>query len=91
MQLLDERCIDSRRFFHPLSSLPAYEGTPGVEQAKRRNKATYRITPYGPNLPSALCLTYEDVTQVCQGLRQMLTARTRTNRKKKACLVDGSE
>lgn len=37
-----------------------------INEAKRRNPVAYRITPYGLNLPSALCLTREHVTQVCE-------------------------
>jgi perosamine synthetase len=74
MELLNDRGISSRPFFHPLSLLPAYAGTLGVDEARRRNIVSYRITPHGLNLPSALSLTREDVAHVSRALRDILDA-----------------
>jgi perosamine synthetase len=57
--------IDSRPFFYPLSSMPAY---PNHGDARRRNVAAYAVSPYGVNLPSALSVTQEQVEYVCRCL-----------------------
>lgn len=72
MAALRDRGIDTRPFFYPLSSLPAYEGHPQAERARARNRAVYAISPYGVNLPSALNLTEEQVDYVCAQLREVL-------------------
>ena len=72
MALLSERGIDSRPFFYPLSSLPAYEHLEPAQQARRRNRVSYRISPYGVNLPSALNVKEEQVEYVGSVLRQAL-------------------
>jgi perosamine synthetase len=72
MELLGERGIDSRPFFHPLSSIPAYRHLPGAADFQSRNTTSYRIAPHGVNLPSALCLNREDVLRVCSALRDIL-------------------
>ena len=64
--------IDCRPFFHPLSSLPAYEGRPQAIAARRRNRVSYDVSPFGVNLPSALNLTGEDVARVCEVLATIL-------------------
>lgn len=65
---LDARGIDSRPFFHPLSSLPAFQALPEADAARARNVVSYRLAPYGINLPSALTLERDDVTRVCRAL-----------------------
>ncbi len=64
MRVLSGRHIDSRPFFHPLSSLPAFKDHPSSLGAREKNPNAYRISPYGINLPSALSLTVEDVMWV---------------------------
>lgn len=71
-QQLSDHLIDSRPFFRPLSSLPAYVETTQANEAKDRNTVSYRISPYGINLPSALNLTQEQVTYVCDVLRSIV-------------------
>jgi perosamine synthetase len=63
-----EKGIQTRPFFHPLSSLPAYAST----GASRDNPVSYAISPAAINLPSALNVTQEDVRYVCSALRQIL-------------------
>ena len=65
---LAEQGIDTRPFFHPLSSLPAYtgQGRGGPE----RNPMGYAVGPRGINLPSALNLTQDDVARVADALKQ---------------------
>lgn len=72
MLLLRERNIDTRPFFYPLSSLPAYEHLEQAKQARQRNRVSYEISPYGINLPSALNLTREHVQYVCNALKEIL-------------------
>jgi perosamine synthetase len=72
MELMSEKNIDCRPFFHPLSSLPAYQHLEQAKQASERNVVSYRLSPYGLNLPSALNLTSERVTFVCNALKSLL-------------------
>lgn len=72
MAALNERNISCRPFFHPLSSLPAYEGSLQAEQARQRNVVSYEISPYGVNLPSGLNMTRETVAYVCDSLKSIL-------------------
>jgi perosamine synthetase len=72
MQALSERGIDSRTFFHPLSSLPAYEGTASAACAREANAVAYDVCPRGVNLPSGYNLTEEDVDYVCASLLKII-------------------
>ena len=72
MAALDQEGIDSRPMFNPLSSLPAYEGQSGSILAAQRNEVSYRLSPYGINLPSALCLEYVQIEQVVKTLLRLL-------------------
>lgn len=72
MDALSAAGIDSRPFFHPLSSLPAYAGTPQAGAAAAANATSYRIAPHGVNLPSGLGLSEADVDRVCDVLRGLL-------------------
>ena len=67
---LRRRRIDTRPFFSPLSSLPAYHATAQAATARERNRVAYAVTPFGVNLPSALSLTRAEVRQVCGVLRE---------------------
>ena len=68
MAQLGREGIDSRPMFHPLSSLPAYEGQAEAVIARQRNKVSYRLSPCGINLPSALCLDRLQVQRVAKTL-----------------------
>ncbi len=70
MALLDERGIDTRPFFHPLSSLPAYAGLAEAAAARQRNHVSYQISPHGVNLPSGLNMTPEKVAYVVAVLKE---------------------
>ncbi len=67
--------IDTRPFFYPLSSLPAYAQLISAQTAAARRGTAYQISAYGVNLPSALNLTQEQVGYVCQQLRELLALR----------------
>jgi perosamine synthetase len=72
MQRLGQHGIDTRPFFHPLSSIPAYEDSEQAYLARQRNKVVYGISPYAINLPSALNLTHKDIKNVCDYLKDIL-------------------
>lgn len=72
MRRMSEANIDCRPFFHPLSSLPPYEHTEQSRWARLRNSVSYRISPYGINLPSGLNLTEEKVQYVCDAFKLIL-------------------
>lgn len=72
MERLSERGIDTRPFFHPLSSIPAYEDSEQAHIARQRNKVAYAISPYAVNLPSALSLGREKINAVCAALLDVL-------------------
>jgi perosamine synthetase len=74
MARLDERLIDSRPFFPPLSSLPALSGCASAADAAHRNPVAYDISGRAVNLPSAMRLTEDDVDRVCAAVRDMLKA-----------------
>jgi perosamine synthetase len=67
--------IDARPFFYPLSSLPAYRNTLQAPAAAQRNRESYRISPWGINLPSALTLTEDQVDYVCSVVRSIVGIR----------------
>lgn len=69
---LAENGIDTRPFFHPLSSIPAYaELKPRVDNPVARS-----LSPFGVNLPSSLSLTREEVAYVSETLRSLLRTRS---------------
>lgn len=72
MDLLAKRGVDSRPFFFPLSSLPAYASTPGVHQARERNVVARELSPWGVNLPSGLSLDRQTVGRVCDAVEAVL-------------------
>jgi perosamine synthetase len=74
LTLLGQHHIDSRPFFHPLSSLPAFKDNAQAKVARDRNRVAYAISPYGVNLPSGLSMTQEQTCYVCTVLRDVLAA-----------------
>jgi perosamine synthetase len=52
--------------------LPAYHSSPAAAAARGRNSASYAVSPYGVNLPSALSLTEDDVAFVASRLKILL-------------------
>jgi perosamine synthetase len=69
---LGQEGIDSRPFFYPLSSMPAYASWPQAQGARSRNRVAYSLSPRGVNLPSALNLTQDKVRYVCDRFRRIL-------------------
>ncbi len=72
---MSARNIDCRPFFYPLSSLPAYANYPSAQKAREINRVSYQISPLAINLPSALNMTREKVTYVCESLKEILEQR----------------
>lgn len=72
MDAFNAEGIDTRPFFHPLSSLPAYDGQAEALMARKRNEVSCRLSPWGINFPSALCLKREQVRNVADTLRRIL-------------------
>lgn len=68
MEELASQGVDSRPFFSPLSSIPAYKDTPQAQAARLRNSVSYRVSKQALNLPSALILTEKQVNSVCEKL-----------------------
>ena len=77
IKLLAEKNIDTRPFFRPLSSIPAYEKQEQAAVARRRNQVSYRIAPFGVNLPSGLNLDEGQVEYVCYALCAILDTGAR--------------
>ena len=71
---LGERGIDSRPFFYPLSSIPAYRELPQARAAERTNTVSYGLSDFGVNLPSALNLEQADVAYVVETFKQVVEA-----------------
>lgn len=69
---LSDEGIDTRPFFYPLSSLPAYASLPQARQAASWNRIAYDLSPRAINLPSALSLTRGQVDYVCERLGRLL-------------------
>ena len=72
MAALDQEGIESRPMFYPLSSLPAFEGHAEAVLAAQRNEVSYRLSPWGINLPSALCLEHVQIERVTETLCRLL-------------------
>jgi perosamine synthetase len=69
---LKEKNIDLRPFFYPLSSQPAYSAFISARKARKRNIVSYRISPYGVNLPCGMNMTTERASYVCDAIKQVL-------------------
>ncbi|MGH2367384.1 MAG: DegT/DnrJ/EryC1/StrS family aminotransferase [Chloroflexota bacterium] len=73
IRYLREQGIDTRPFFYPLSSLPAYAGR--LSSAREANPVAYRLAPFGINLPSPLNLTREQAATVAERVRALCQRR----------------
>ena len=76
MERLDACGIDTRPFFHPISSLPAFADSVAAREASARNRVAYDIGRRGLNLPSGFNLTPDMVAYVCKSLQEVLDTRT---------------
>jgi perosamine synthetase len=64
--------IETRPFFYPLSSLPAFASQPAAAAARARNPVGYAVSATGVNLPSPLSLTEGEARFVCDQLKSAL-------------------
>lgn len=64
-QMKEKFSIDTRPFFYPLSSLPAYEEFK-ERNYKYKNPISYELTNYAINLPSAMNLNYSKVKKITE-------------------------
>ena len=71
-RLLADEQIDSRPFFSPLSSQPAYAETPEARGAAERNPVAWALAPFGLNLPSGYNMDEGRVDRVCTTLLRIL-------------------
>ncbi len=68
IRLLQEKGINTRPFFYPLSSLPAYKHLADINTASEKNVVAYKLSPYGINLPCGMDMTEEKVKYVSKEL-----------------------
>ncbi len=71
MQLMGKNYIDSRPFFHPLSSIPAYKNYEEAIKAQQRNSISYSISFWGINLPSGFNINKDKVKHVCNYFKKI--------------------
>ena len=69
---LNDVGIATRPFFPPLSSLPAFAGSPDSARAGRANTVGYDLATRAINLPSALTLDERDVDTVCSTIARLI-------------------
>jgi len=72
MRRMKEKDIDLRPFFYPLSSEPAYSALPAAHTAQKRNEVSYRISPYGVNLPCGMNMTEDLVEYICSCVKSVM-------------------
>jgi len=65
---MQEQGISCRPFFYPLSTLPAFYETEEAQKARERNVVSYRVSPYGLNLPCGMNMDEDKVRYVCTSL-----------------------
>lgn len=74
MAELDKRNIDSRPFFSPLSSLPAFDDRPAAKRFVTPQNAGQIIAAHGVNLPSGYNMTEDKVDIVAAAVREIVSA-----------------
>ncbi len=67
--------IDTRPFFYPISSMPAYKKYSQGRHYRQNNKNAYRLSAYGISFPSAANLTKKDVLFVCKIFKKILRSK----------------
>jgi perosamine synthetase len=79
MSIMKEKWnIDTRPFFYPLSSMPAYENL-SSQNYSLKNKASYELSPYGINLPSSMKNDKEAVKFAARKFKETLGSFMRGN------------
>ncbi|PKP78190.1 MAG: glutamine--scyllo-inositol aminotransferase [Alphaproteobacteria bacterium HGW-Alphaproteobacteria-3] len=74
MAAFRERNIDTRPFFSPLSSLPAFAERPDSSAHMPECPVGETIAKFGINLPSGYHMTEEKVQTVCAAMRDILSS-----------------
>jgi len=64
--------ISCRPFFFPLSVIPAFYETDDARKARERNIVSYKVSPYGLNLPCGMNMDDEKVRYVCDALNTII-------------------
>jgi len=72
MSFFGKYSIDTRPFFYPISSQPAYKKYVVNSNMRKLNPVSYQVSERGISLPSASNLTEEDVDFVCNQFRSLL-------------------
>lgn len=75
MAELDKRNIDSRPFFSPLSSLPAFADRPSATRFVTPQDVGKVVAAYGVNLPSGYNMTEDKVDIISAAVREILAGR----------------
>ncbi|WP_413988515.1 DegT/DnrJ/EryC1/StrS family aminotransferase [Labrys okinawensis] len=73
MSAFDKRNIDTRPFFSPLSSLPAFDDRPNAKRLVRPDDRGQAIAKHSINLPSGYNMTEERVDIVCRAMCEILS------------------
>ncbi|GLS19476.1 glutamine--scyllo-inositol aminotransferase [Labrys miyagiensis] len=73
MAAFDKRNIDTRPFFSPLSSLPAFDDRPNAKRLVKPDDRGQAIAKHSINLPSGYNMTEEKVDIVCRAMREILS------------------
>jgi perosamine synthetase len=64
--------VDTRPFFHPLTTIPAFRDHTQAQSGRQDNPVSYAISERAINLPSALSLDRESVETVASAVRTLL-------------------
>jgi perosamine synthetase len=64
--------IDTRPFFYPVSSMPAYENYKKSKDMATINPVSYELSSYGISFPSAAIITEDQVDRVCTVFKNIL-------------------
>jgi perosamine synthetase len=75
LRLFTEYNIDSRPFFYPISSMPAYSSYTEGKDMMKINPVSYRISPYGISFPSFGKMTRDHVSYVCESFKNILQSK----------------
>jgi len=75
MAQFKEHNIDSRPFFYPISSMPAYAKYVAGRDMKKVNPISYGISSYGISFPSSFALREEEIDYVCDVFLKMYSRR----------------
>lgn len=71
-RIMGKKGISCRPFFFPLSAIPAFYGTDEAKKARDRNVVSYKVSPYGMNLPCGMNMDEEMVKYVCKNLIEVM-------------------